>query len=423
MSGGTELTYLDRTLYGGMRILWLKSGPLHPLDTGGKLRTYHMLRELNRRHPITYLSLNAGDARDEDLAAATEYSTEQQWLPFTEAKKSSLPFFAQIAQNFLSPLPYAVAKYRSPAMTAAMAQLLGQHDLLICDFLVPAINLLAAPSWPSVPTLLFQHNVESQIWQRHAENARGRLGRWYFRQQWQRMVRYERETAARFDGVITVSEADAEIHRRDFSLTNVLGAVPTGVDTEFFAARPRQARPRQLVFLGSMDWMPNIDGAVWFAEEIWPHIVSQFPDAECAIVGRNPTTRVRELAAQDPRLRITGTVDDVRPYLAEAALMIVPLRIGGGTRIKIYEGMAAGCPVVSTTVGAEGLPLTSGEHIERADTPADFARVVNELLADDARRESLALRGQEHVCRHFGWGAAVDTFETYCHAAIERRHS
>lgn len=404
-----------------MRLLWLKSGPLHPLDTGGKLRTFNMLRELSRRHEITFLSLCLPSIDEDARVAANEYSKRQIWVPWTEAQRGGIRFSSELLTNCFSRLPYAIAKYRSAAMAGALASAIAEHDLVVCDFLFPAINLLKLPKWPELPTLLFQHNVESQIWCRHYENARGILRRFYFRCQWRRMQRYERFVTRKFDGVVTVSDEDAGIHRRDFGLTNVLGAVPTGVDIDYFApvesARPAAA----IVFLGSMDWLPNVDAAEWFLTEIWPMIRTSCHDATITFIGRNPPTRLRDWAARDPHVRVTGTVPDVRPYLAQGTMLVVPLRIGGGTRIKIYEGMSSGLPVVSTTIGAEGLPLRPTEHIEIADSSDDFAATCIRLIQQPSQRAALARTGSEYVRTHFGWGAATETFSAYCDAAIKRK--
>jgi len=399
-----------------LRILWLKTGPLHPLDTGGKLRTYHMLRELSREHRVTYLSLCPPDTDRKTLAAASEYSAEQIWIPWHETPKRTARFFAELATNFIfSSLPYAIAKYRSAGMETAIRDqdASSRYDLIICDFLTPAVNLFAGTRHPVTPTLLFQHNVESLIVQRTHDISHGSR-RAYFRAQWQRMRRFEKLSCEKCNGVVAVSDADCNILRSEMGLQNVLGSVPTGVDIDYFANTGGSRTPRSMVFLGSMDWMPNIDGAQWFASEIWPKIKAAIPDATVTIVGRRPGPEIKKLAADDPAIRVTGTVDDVRPYLSEAELMIVPLRVGGGTRIKIFEGMAAGVPVLSTRVGAEGLSVTDGENIALADAPEDFAQKAIDLLSQSERRLSLADNGCRLVREKFSWSAVTKVFSNYC---------
>lgn len=208
------------------------------------------------------------------------------------------------------------------------------------------------------------------------------------------MLKFERLACSLADKVCAVSEEDARLLRARFKLTNVCGAVPTGVGLDFFQLSAAPCTLRSLVFLGSMDWMPNIDGCVWFADEMWPLVKQKFPDATLTIVGRKPAPKVLELAARDASIKVTGTVDEVRPHLAAGEVMVVPLRVGGGTRIKIFEAIATGIPCVSTRIGAEGLPVNHGEHIALADRPADFARETGALFGQNAR---------DLVEKNFGW--------------------
>jgi glycosyltransferase involved in cell wall biosynthesis len=262
--------------------------------------------------------------------------------------------------------------------------------------------------------------VESLIWQRLYEQASNLPKRLYFHQQWRRMHEFERSASEQFDGVVAVSEEECRRFATDFGLKNVLGAVPTGVDTTFFQPTTDPRQPQSLVFLGSMDWMPNIDAAEYFAQEMLPKLRQKFPQTSVTIVGRNPTPRIRELAGSVPGVHVTGTVDDVRPYIARAELMIVPLRIGGGTRIKIYEGMATGIPVVSTRIGAEGLPVTDGQNILLADSPEDFCRQVGSLFEDAAARQRIGQNGLDFVRENFGWASVNRVFENYCLKTAER---
>ena len=412
---------------GPLRILWLKTGPLHPVDTGGKIRTFNMLRELRRKHRITYLALCPEETEDSVKSEALVYSHEQLWIPWRETPKFTVPFYAELAKNFfLTRRPYAIEKYESSAMAMKIQDqdLAKKHDLIVCDFLTPAVNLLHNGQLPGTPTLLFQHNVESLIWKRTYETARGRLKRFYLRSQWQRMEAFERETCAAVDAVAGVSEQDCGLMRQDLGLKNVIGSVPTGVDIEHFSPAPASGRkPRSIAFLGSMDWMPNIDGIVWFVDEIWPALKRKFPDATLTIIGRKPTPKVQELAQRDPAIRVTGTVPDVRPFLAEAEVMVVPLRVGGGTRIKIFEAMATGIPVVSTRIGAEGLPVKHGGEILLADEPADFAQQIALLFEQETLRRSLGQNARRLVQARFSWGSVTDVFEKYCQevAAVKRR--
>lgn len=405
-----------------LRILWLKTGPLHPLDTGGKIRTYNMLRQLKSRNEVHYLALAPEGTDSKVLKQAADYSQKQYWVPWKETSKKSPAFFVDLATNLFSRLPYVIVKYESVKMAEKIEELdrFGNYDLIICDFLTPAINLFRNGK-TKTPVLLFQHNVESIIWKRLFEKASNPLKRSYFRQQWQRMLAFEKEACQKCDGVVAVSEEDARLFREELKLRNVLGAVPTGVDVKFFSDVKRERKPRSIVFLGSMDWMPNIDAVEYFTNEIFPLLKKDFPETKFTIVGRNPPEKVRRLATADPNVRVTGTVDDVRPFVAESEVMIVPLRVGGGTRIKIFEAMANAIPVVSTAIGAEGLPVKHGEHILLADSPDDFSRCIAQLFRSAEERERIGQNGLSLVSECFGWEAVNELFENYCRQICQSR--
>jgi sugar transferase (PEP-CTERM/EpsH1 system associated) len=395
-----------------MHILWLNTGHLLPLDKGGKLRTWHLMRHLARRHRITCVSFADPNQPDSDRRGMSEVCRELVTVPRRESSKEGWRFYSSVLRSLPDPLPYAVAQYRSAAYRRAVSTILarGDTDRLVCDFLVPAVNL---PADVPCPTVLFTHNVEAEIWRRHAETARGRLRQRLYAQQFQRMIRFEGRTLARFDRVLAVSDVDRDTLQRLYprQLSAPVSVVPTGVDVEYFTPKPLvPANARHIVFTGSMDWLPNEDGVVYFCRDVLPRIRQAEPDVTFTIVGRSPTPAVRRLA-QEEGVEVTGRVADVRPYLAKAAVYVVPLRIGGGTRLKIFEAMAAGKAIVSTTVGAEGLPTTDGQHLLLADSPEAFASTVIGLLRDDNRREHLERQARTLVAERYDWAAAADELE------------
>jgi sugar transferase (PEP-CTERM/EpsH1 system associated) len=394
-----------------MRILWLKTDLLLPLDKGGKLRTWHLLRHLAGRHDITYLAFAEPGQPAADVEGMRQVASRVETVPRADAPKASLRFYADAAMHLVDPLPYAVAKYRSVAFRRRLHALLeeGTFDLIVCDFLFPAVNL---PKRLPCPAVIFTHNVESEIWRRHAETKPGVIGRLLYGMQYRRMLRYEGRTLRRFDGVLAVSDADHDTFTRLYpgALTGPVHVVPTGVDTGYFTGSPAGSRTSDLVFTGSMDWLPNEDAMVYFCNHVLPLIRADAPEVRLSIVGRAPTPAVRKLA-DDPAIHVTGRVDDVRPYVSEAAVYIVPLRIGGGTRLKIFEAMAMGRAVVSTTVGAEGLPVKHGEHVMIADDPAAFARAVVRLLRDEDLRQRIGAAARALVVARYDWSAVAGTLE------------
>ena len=394
-----------------MRILWIKTELLHPVDKGGRIRTYQMLRSLSRRHHVTYLCLDDGLAAPDAIERAREYAQEVVVVPFRPAAKRSVAFFVDLLRNLFSPLPYAIARYRSRELGERVRQLAGAADLIVCDFLTPSLNV---PDGLPTPAVIFEHNVEAVIWRRHVSAPQHPVRRAFMRLQWQRMLRHEARECRRFAHVVAVSAIDADIIRREYAVSSV-GHVPTGVDLEHFStSRPRPQESRELVFIGSMDWMPNEDGIRWFATAVFGRIQKLMPGARLLVVGRSPSPGLRALAALNSAIEVTGTVADVRPYLERAAICVVPLRIGGGTRLKIYEAMAMGVPVVSTAIGAEGLPLHDDEHLLIADTADEQVSAICALLTDRARAGRLAAAARRHVQEHGSWDAVVERFLSQC---------
>ena len=394
-----------------MRILWLKSDLLLPLDKGGKLRTWHLMRHLARRHEITYLAFREPGQPAADVEGMKEVAARVETITRGEPAKGTLRFYLDAALHLFDPLPYAVGKYRSSEYRRTLARLLADEtfDLIVCDFLFPAVNL---PKRLPCPAVMFTHNVESEIWRRHAETKPGLLGRLLYGAQHRRMLRYERRTLARFDGVLAVSDADRETFARLYpgAITQPVHVVPTGVDTEYFAPSGGSHQASNLIFTGSMDWLPNEDAMLYFCRDVMPAIRAEVPDTTLTIVGRTPTPAVKKLA-EAQGVTVTGRVDDVRPYMRDAAVYIVPLRIGGGTRLKIFEAMAMGKAVVSTTIGAEGLPVTDGEHVLLADEPTTFARAVVHLIRDTAHRRRLEAAARALVLARYDWSAVAGELE------------
>jgi glycosyltransferase involved in cell wall biosynthesis len=379
-----------------MKLLWVNSSFLHPTNRGGQIRTLEMLRELHRHHEVHYAAL-ADPSQPEGPAHAHEYSSRHFAVPFQPISKRSPAFALELAGGLFSQLPLAIERWRSPELRSTVEKLLREerYDSVVCDFLVTAVNC------PQLErAVLFQHNVETMIWKRHADTASG-AKRHFFRLQERRMREFEALAVRRAAHVIAVSEKDAQTMRDMFGIK--ASSIPTGVNIDYFRS-PQSKQGQGLVFVGSMDWMPNIDGILWFAKEVLPLIRARNKDLPVTIVGRMPPPEIEQLAVNDPFLKVTGTVPDVRPYLWDAAASIVPLRIGGGTRLKIYEAMAAGTPVISTLIGAEGLDVI-------ADSPADFAARCLDLVHDAAARERMREQAMNMVADRYSWQQVTKQFE------------
>lgn len=380
-----------------------------------------MLKHLKRDHEVTYLSFVRRDDSPEALEKSSEYCQRLITIPISEPRKFGARFYYDLTVSLASPLPYAIRKYGSTAMRRAIEIETSErdYDVVVCDFLATTINL---PRELDCATVLFQHNVESTIWRRHFETEKQGLKRAFLKTQWRKMLPYERKSCREFDAVIAVSDVDRDQMRKEFGIAHVYD-VPTGVDTSFFSPVETTRGPFELVFTGSMDWIPNQDAILYFADKILPIISREIPECKLTVVGRNPGAALMQLERTNPRIKITGRVEDIRPYVARAAAYVVPIRIGGGTRLKIYEAMAMGMPVISTSVGAEGLPVRNGAELLLADEPREFARAVMRVLGDESLAGMLGENARAVVCEKFGWDRAAKSFTEICdRVAGQRNH-
>jgi polysaccharide biosynthesis protein PslH len=398
-----------------VKILWVKAGKLLPIDTGGKIRSFNLLRQLAARHDTTLLSYYAGDtdAAYND-AIATEFPGA---IPIATGGPTSLAgTVIEYLGSLASEAPYVVRKYFSRRVSHRVDDLTrnGRFDVAVCDFLAPSLNFATKLA---APTALFQHNVESALWQRQAAHQANPVKKAVFSLEARKMRKYECATVRRFDHIIAVSEHDRRLMSEMTDSARITVA-PTGVDlSQYRAIAGHEASEPVVVFLGSMDWEANIDGVDFFCRAIWPRIRAAVPAARFRIVGRRPGPRVRRLA-EDPSIEVTGDVPSVVDHLREAAVFVVPLRIGGGTRLKIYEAMAAGRAVVSTTVGAEGLDVTNDQDIVLADDPNAFADATASLLVDADRRRGIE-RAAAAQAASFDWPVVVRQFEASLQQTIE----
>ena len=391
-----------------MRILWVKAGGLVPLDTGGKIRSYHILRELARRHEVTFFTFypaHAGDVHHELERVFSDVVCCPLQIP---APRSSADYL-EYARHLFSAYPHSMAKYYRPGVSERLQDTIEREgfDAIICDFVFAAGVI---PWELACPKILFTHNVEAMIWQRHYQQARNPAWKAVCWREYRAMARAERLYAQRAERVLTVSEKDRD-HFAGFIARSKITVIPTGVDVTYFRPSANGERPNTLVFTGSMDWLPNEDAVFYFVERILPLIRRRIADTSLWVVGRRPSERLCALAAKDGGVRVTGQVEDIRPYVRDASLYVVPLRIGGGTRLKIFEAMAMGKAVVSTSVGAEGLPVQHDENIILADGPEDFARCVVGLMKETEARIALGSSARRLVEQKYSWASVAAHFE------------
>jgi polysaccharide biosynthesis protein PslH len=405
-----------------MRILWVKAGGLLPLDTGGKIRSYQILKSLAAANSVSLFTFYPEHPDDQHFQLR-EIFEEVICCPLRiSAVSRGIKDRAAYVANLLTLQPYSLAKYSDRATARKLDALVRtkNYDVLICDFVFAGGNFPWASAQPKV---LFTHNVEAQIWQRHYQVAGNPLWKAVCWREWKTMSRVEKSYVRLADHVLTVSEQDKASFSR-YVLEERITTIPTGVDVDYFSPSYEEEQDQNIVFVGSMDWLPNEDAVFYFCEQILPIIRKQLSKATFSVVGRRPSQRLQnELQREGNGIQITGTVDDVRPFMRRGTVVVVPLRVGSGTRLKIFEAMACGKAVVSTTLGAEGLPVTSGKDIVLADEPEEFAQNVVELCRNATRRKEIATEARRLVEERYSWRTVANQFQRILEEVVENRKS
>jgi glycosyltransferase involved in cell wall biosynthesis len=389
-----------------------------PADFGGAARVYHLARGLAAQHEIMLLAPGGPDEHDAlralgewcDVTVVPAHWTARQ--PAGRSKRLRQVRSLSGKRSFLEAMTW------DPRFQAALDRLLATRRIDLVQFEFPQMALFRPPR--PVPTVLDAHNIEHELLERVAAGTSS-LGQGVFNRAEAQKVRVlERDLWRDATVCVATSQRDAcTIERASGTPTRV---VPNGVDIDFLGAFPRQPRSGALVFTGAMRHAPNADGARWFVEQVLPLLQRQRPDVSLAIVGADPPPSVVALAESDG-VQVTGGVADVRPWLAAASVAVVPLRAGGGTRLKILEAFAASVPVVSTTLGAEGLGVRDSEQLLLADTPREFAAAVARVLSDGSLAARLATNGGTLAATSYDWTRIVPQLVAAHDLALERFQS
>jgi polysaccharide biosynthesis protein PslH len=401
-----------------MRILWVKMGGLWPPTSGGRTRSLKLITELSRRHEVTVVTTHGKDDDPDGLQGALHGCSDVISFNDRVPKRGSRSFPLTVARSWLSCDPVDLWKWRISDVRGCVRGLMdsGTVDVCIADFLFAVNNV---PLRHETPVILFEHNVEYLIWKRLCDLETVPWRKALLAIEWRKLRAREASACRNADLTIAVSRHDRDRLAALAPAANVTW-IPTGVDTDYFNGDylPHRERRNHIVFSGSMDWHPNEDAVRYFLDEMLPAVRREIPGATFSIVGRNPSAALAA-AAHAAGAEVTGTLDDIRPALATAALCVVPLRAGSGTRLKIFEALSMAKAVVSTTVGAEGLDITPGLHYVAADGAVPFAAAVVSLLRDDRRRRQIAAAGRALVESRYSWAQVARPFEAHCRSVIE----
>jgi glycosyltransferase involved in cell wall biosynthesis len=391
------------------RILYIcYASPAHA-RLGPARRHYHILDQLCRFYDVHLLSLGSGSDAE---VFAREFGTRIAGYAFAPRSGGAARTFVRKAWRTLAGrcdfLPV-----HEPALRRLCAEITSAQSF---DAILLSILLLRGLPLPrGVPIVGDTHNAEFDVFRRMAAMSDSLLHRQYATRQWRAMRREEQRCGDAVDMVLATSNRDRDVFETELGLNNVV-VIPNGIDLAEFVAPSPPPDPATIVFSGLMSYYPNEQAMRWFLDAIFPVVRRKLPHARLVIAGAAPPRWLIDRA--DDRIEVTGRVPDIRPYLARAMVVIAPLLIGGGTRVKILEAAAMGKPVVSTTVGAEGLDLRDGDSILLADDPPSFADHVISLLEDPARAARIGGNGRRHVAEHFDWDRIGERVSRLLHARL-----
>jgi polysaccharide biosynthesis protein PslH len=395
-----------------LNVLFLSQIVPFPPHGGVLQRGFNLVRELGRRCHVHLLAFVHPEALpdehtlDASRAALGPSCRSLEYFPLW-AKRSRVALGSALAASACSPsTPFSVIAHRSEAFGRRVKEMLASHtfDVVHVDTIALSqfVDLAGA-----VPTVLTHHNIESQLMARRASVERRWYARRFLAREASKLKRLEMEQSPRFGVNVVMSAQDGDILKQMAPAAR-LAVVPNGVDIEYFEPDGGVHETQALIYTGGMNMFANRDAVMHFLTAIWPAIRQQVPSARFVAVGQDPPPELRELAGRDSRIEVTGYVSDIRPYVRQAAVYVVPLRVGGGTRLKVLDAMAMGKALVSTSVGCEGLAVCPGEHLVVADAVDEFAERVVQLMRDPGRRRELGAAARRLVTERYAWSIVAD---------------
>ncbi len=390
-----------------MKILIISHFLPYPPHGGNFQRNYNLLREASKRHEVYFYSFNQKKLcstkalLDESVAALKPFCKEIRIFD-VPCDRTRWGFPLLLLKNIFSSKPYLVPRFTSTEMTQAILELLSKQSIEVVHFetiaVCPYLSL-----FKDIPKALVHQNVESDLLMQRARKESNFLKSLYIKHQAEKLRNYEDQVVEEIDLNIAVSEEDKDrFLQRGYKST--FAVVPNGTDLNYFKpTNTETVDDNSIVFAGTLDWYPNHDGMIYFLSEIFPNIKKKYPEAKFHLIGKAPSEKIVSLAKEIEGVTVHGFVDDARTLIRSSAVYVVPLRIGGGSRLKILDALASGKAVVSTSIGAEGLKLTNGSDIAIADQAEHFASEVARLLEDQKAREELETNGRKTVEKHYSW--------------------
>ena len=407
-----------------MRILFISHFIPHPPTGGASLRNFNIVKELSKNncvHLVTFTQRDRHPTPEKIEASRNVLSEFCEDIAIIDVPSdgSVLRWYSLLGLNLLSSQPYSAWRFWSRQMKRAIAEQLDRHsfDIVHVDTIALAGYL---DDVQGLPAVLNHHNVESTLLLRRAATERNPATRAYIGLQGHKLRRSEKRALSSFDANISVSELDGQ-ELLSLNPAATIQVIPNGTDTDYFRPIEGVDEELSLVFAGSMAWYPNSDAMILFGEKIWPLIKKEIPDITMNLIGSRAPAELIRLGESDDRFRVLGFVDDVRPTIARASVYVVPIRVGGGTRLKILDAMAMGKTIVSHPIGAEGLAVSDGKDIVIAEEPEAFARRVVELVRDRGKRRSISEQARRTVCEKYAWTSIIPKLENFYHEVSGRK--
>jgi len=402
---------------GTSRILLLTQVLPYPPDSGPKVKTFYLLKYLAQQHRVTLVSFIRSENEVAQAEALRPYCEAIHTVPMVRSRWRD---GWHLISSFLAGRSFIISRDHQRAMHHLLAKLCQQvpFDVVHAD----QLNMAQFALPLNVPArVLDEHNAVWTIFARLARQLPWGLHRLLLNWEWRRLRRYEGDVCRQFDVVTAVSAEDVTALSEAMGQAATIPIIPIAIDTDLEQPVQRQTGATDIVCIGTMYWPPNVDGVLWFSREVFPLIKAQAPQARFVIVGARPPQEVVSLGEQDPNIIVTGYVPDLGDILRQSAMMIIPLRAGGGMRVKILNGLAQGLPMVSTTLGAEGIDVRQNEHILLADSPTKFAAAVLRLLTDRPFADRLGLNARRLAEEKYDYRQACRTWDGI-YASLANNH-
>ncbi len=385
-----------------MRVLLLTQVLPYPLDSGPKVKTYHVLKYLAEQHAVTLVSFVRDSDKPESIQHLATLCERVITVPIERSKIEDLRF---LGQSMRTNDPWMMLRDERPAMRQVLADLAAETDFDVVHADQTNMGQYALP-FANSRKVLDLHNALWMLYKRLAETTPVTDPMKYIlMRDWPLLKQYEGELCCQFDAVSVVTEEDRELLQQAGAQDDMI-VMPIAIDTQEQALITRRPAGPHIVHIGTMYWQPNINGINWFLEDVYPQIKSQVADVRCTLIGSRPPESIIQRSQNDRTLTVTGYVDDPLPFIEDSSMMVVPLQAGGGMRVKILNALSQGIPMVSTSVGCEGIRVIHERDILIADTPTAFAAACVRLLTDYDLNESITRNGRQTAVEHYDYREA-----------------